>query len=264
MGNIVLFDLSYNMMQLAIEIGIFFILVFIGSYLLKKVPKSHKLLDPHQYLPEDEVHNLRQVKYLILMGLCFCVVIYTFAYPSTDLYTFVIIDIIISLYIAITIDKSSIKGILLVLLLVPYGSLTFLIYRYTLVGLLDLIHVPVFIYFIKYYYDLFMDYTENNGLGIAIILLFSIVFICFLLTSFIEASNPLDALVMVSNAFTSNGYTVLGKTDPGKIISIVLVWSGFILSGVGTATLTAAILTRQFNKRFEALEEMIKNNNDED
>jgi hypothetical protein len=220
-------------------------------------------LNPSEYLPEDEIHTLRQVKYLILMGLCFTNVLYTFLTPTTDIVTFTIIDVLLSLYIAITIDKSSVSRKLLILLLIPYGSLTFLLFKFSLIGVLDLVHVPVFIYFIKYYYDLFKEYTESNGLGIAILLLFSIVFICFLLTYFIEVDNPLDALVMVSNAFTSNGYTVLGKTDPGKIISIILVWSGFILSGVGTATLTAAILTRHFNKKFEELEKLVKKDNEE-
>ena len=68
---------------------------------------------------------------------------------------------------------------------------------------------------------------------------------------------------MVSNAFTSNGYAVLGDTPIGKLNSLFLVWGGYILSGVGTATLTAALLSRHFNKRFEELEELIKNNNDE-
>ena len=76
-----------------------------------------------------------------------------------------------------------------------------------------------------------------------------------------EGKNLLDSLVMVSNAFTSNGYAVLGDSPIGKLNSLFLVWGGYILSGVGTATLTTALLSRHFNKRFEGLEEMIKNNN---
>ena len=100
-------------------------------------------------------------------------------------------------------------------------------------------------------------------MGIAIILLFLIIFISFLATQVAEGANALDSLVMVSNAFTSNGYAVLGNSIAGKLDAIVLVWAGYILSGVGTATLTAAILTRHFNSKFEELEELIKKNNEE-
>ena len=65
---------------------------------------------------------------------------------------------------------------------------------------------------------------------------------------------------MVSNAFTSNGYAILGETTVGKLNAIVLVWAGFILSGVGTATLTAAIIKRHLNSRFDELEDKIKKN----
>ena len=126
-----------------------------------------------------------------------------------------------------------------------------------MVSLLDLVHVPVFIYFIKYYYDKFSEFTNSNGLGVSILLLFSIVFISFFVTQVVEKANAVDSLVMVSNAFTSNGYVVLGQSIPGKINSIFLVWGGYIISGAGTATLTAAILMRHFNKRFEELERLI-------
>jgi hypothetical protein len=72
---------------------------------------------------------------------------------------------------------------------------------------------------------------------------------------------------MVSNAFTSNGYAILGSTGIGKLNAIALVWGGYILSGVGTATLTAAILSKhnqkhneELNKRLDELESLIKNN----
>ena len=116
---------------------------------------------------------------------------------------------------------------------------------------------------VKYYYDKFREYTQTNSLGVTIVLLFAIIFISFLVTVTLESGNPLDSLVMVSNAFTSNGYAVLGSTIPGKINSIFLVWSGYIISGVGTATLTVAILTKYFNKRLDELEELIKKNNED-
>ena len=63
---------------------------------------------------------------------------------------------------------------------------------------------------------------------------------------------------MVSNAFTSNGYAILGNSIPGKLNALILVWGGYILSGVGTATLTAAILMKHFNNKFDETEKTNK------
>ena len=124
----------------------------------------------------------------------------------------------------------------------------------------DFFHIIAYLYFIKQYYQKYIDYTETNSLGITIMLLFLIVFISFLFTILVEGVSPLDSINMVSNAFTSNGYTVLGSSTVGKLNAIFLVWGGYILSGVGTRTLTAAILIKHFNHRFEEMEELIRNN----
>ena len=241
------------------EIVIFLLLVGIGLIIFKLKPKFNSaFFNPIEYLPEDEIHTLKQVSYLILMALCFINVMYSLIFITYDVMYLVALDVCLSLYIALTIDKSTWKGKLMVLLLVPYGALTFLMYRYSLIGLFDLIHVPVFIYYIRYYYNKFQDYTQSHGLGITIILLFSIIFVSFIITNFVENNNPLNAIVMVSNAFTSNGYAVLGDSVPGKLNSIVLVWSGFIISGVGTATLTAAILTRTYHNKFEEYDDKLE------
>ena len=63
---------------------------------------------------------------------------------------------------------------------------------------------------------------------------------------------------MVSNAFTSNGYAILGHTIPGKINGLFLVWSGYVLSGVGTATLTIALINKYYNKKFDELQQSIE------
>ena len=76
----------------------------------------------------------------------------------------------------------------------------------------------------------------------------------------VENVSPLNSLVMVSNAFTSNGYSILGSSGWGKINSLVLVWSGFLLSGVGTATLTVAIVMKHVDKEFDRLEKLVKKN----
>ena len=258
-------QLDYTkILELFIEIAVFLVLMVVFKFLFNKIRNnSNRTLNPTEYFPEEEVHSLRQVFFLIMMASCFINVLYSFIYITDDLLYFVIFDIILSLYIGISLDKSSRKNRILLILLIPYGSLTYILFNSSLVGLLDLIHIPVFIYFIKVYYDKFIEYTESNGLGIAIILLFIIVFISFLLTQIDEHVNPLDALVMVSNAFTSNGNAVLGSSALGKINALFLVWSGYLISSVGTATLTAAVLTRHFNKKFDKLEEMIKKNNED-
>ena len=256
--------LYMNILEYFVEIAVFLVLMVIGSFLLKKIIKSrNKVFNPREYFPEEEIHSLRQVFYLIMMAACFINILYSLVFVSTDVIYLVIFDILLSLFVAIRLDRSTLKNKILIFLLVPYGSLTYLLFGNTLVGFLDFLHVPIFIYIIKLYYDKFREYTESNGLGIAIILLFLIVFISFLATQIAEGANALDSLVMVSNAFTSNGYAVLGNSIAGKLDAIVLVWAGYILSGVGTATLTAAILTRHFNSKFEELEELIKKNNEE-
>ena len=253
------------LIDFATLIAIFLVLTFIGVFILNKIKNSsNRLFNLREFLPEDEIHTLRQVFFLILMACCFVNFFYSLIAMESQFIYLAIFDIALSLFIAITLDKNSIKNKILLLLVIPYGSLFYLFWGYEFTILvIELIHIIVFIYFIKMYFDKFMEYTESNGLGVAIILLFTIVFVSFLFTQFVENKNPLDALVMVSNAFTSNGYAVLGESIGGKINSIFLVWGGYIISGAGTATLTAAILLRHFNKRVKELEMLIEDGGDE-
>ena len=267
----------FGISKLLLEILIFIILIYVGRFANKRLKEpSIRLLNLEEYFPIEEIHSLRQIFFLIMMGLIFIDVLYTLVFFDQDIIYLAIFDIALSLYLASTLDKSSLKNKILLVLLVPFGSLTFIVFGNPLIGLIDLMHVPILIYFIKVYFDKFREYTESNGLGIAVILLFAIIFISFLCTQFSEHVNPLDSLVMVSNAFTSNGYAILGSSIAGKINAIILVWSGYLLSGVGTATLTAAILTSHFNgkleesnqkldeynKKLDNLEDLIKNMNE--
>ena len=148
------------------------------------------------------------------------------------------------------IKKDTLTEKIIMIFLIPLSSLlhSTLDDPAILLVILLAVHFIGLAYVIKVYYGKFIHFTESNGLGISILLLFGLVFVSFIFTSFAEGKNLLDSLVMVSNAFTSNGYAVLGDTPIGKLNSLFLVWGGYILSGVGTATLT---------------EELIKNNNDE-
>ena len=266
-----------TLIEFVLEILVFLVFMVIFRFIFNKLENSsYKLLNPKEYLPEEELHSLRQMSFLIMMGLLFMCILYNVVYVGKDLLSFVIFDIVISLYVATKLDMRDWKNRILLILLIPYGSLTYFLFGKSLVGYLALIHVPVFIYFIKVYYDKFREYTESNGLGIAIILLFSIIFISFFITQLAEHVDPLNSLVMVSNAFTSNGYAVLGSSVIGKINSVFLVWGGYLLSGVGTATLAAAILKKHYDvknqelyakiddldKKIDNLEELIKNKDD--
>ena len=252
--------LNNALFQLFAVIAIFLVLTLVGSFILNKLKNRYgKSIDVNELLPDDEIHTLRQVFYLILMALCIVNVFYSLMLDiGINLIYFMIFDIIFSLYFAITIDKSSRKNKILWLLLIPYGSLSYLLFGLNLVILIDLIHVLVFIYLAKLNFDKFMEYTNSNGLGITIILLFVIIFASFFITQYTEDVNALDSLVMVSNEFTGNGFAVFGDTIPGKLNSLLLVWGGYVLSGVGAATLTAAILNKHFKKRFRELEKLIE------
>ncbi|WP_407413811.1 hypothetical protein [Methanobrevibacter sp.] len=247
-----------HILALILEVIIFFILVAIGTVIYKWVRVSiDKRLAKGDLLPEDEIHTLKQVFYLIIMSLAFVNILYSIINGITLIY-FVIFDIVLSVFLAVALDKSSTKGKLLLLLLVPFYSLNMLMFNFTLVSYVNLIHVLVFAYFVKLYYDKFREYTESNSLGVTILILYVVVFVSFILTQIVEGVNPLDSLVMVSNAFTSNGYAILGSTIGGKLNAIVLVWAGYILSGVGTATLAATILMKHFNHKFRDVEESNK------
>ena len=250
---------NIQILKLILVLMVYLVLILVINFIYKNIDfKSYKILNHREYFPDEEIHSLRQLFYLIMMGLFFINILYLLMTIGTDVYYLALFDIALSLYVAVTLDKTSLKNKILAFLLIPLGSLTYVIFGNTLVGLLDFIHVPVYMYLIKIYFDKFREYTESNGLGIAILLLFTIVFLSFLFTQVAESVNPLDSLVMVSNAFTSNGYAVLGKTIPGKIDGVILVWSGYILSGVGTATLASAILIRHFNNKIEEYDNRLR------
>ena len=260
-------DLIYiRIGQYILEIFVFIILMFIFKFIFKKITvKTPRILNPREYFPDEEIHSLRQISLLIMMSLFFINILYAIVFWNSDIIYLSIFDILISLYLASTLDLSSMKNKILLILLIPYGSLTYIIFGKSIFGLVSLMHIPIYMYFIKVYYEKFREYTNSNGLGIAVLLLFSIIFFSFFITQVSEHVNPLDSLVMVSNSFTSNGYAVLGSSIPGKINSILLVWGGYVLSGVGTATLTAGILKNYYNNkfkeydsRFDKLEELIK------
>jgi len=255
--------------EFVIAILIFGLLVVAGKFIYKKLKDSKsRVLNPLEYFPEEEVQTLRQVFYLVMMLIFFVFILYIIVVPGNDFMGVAVVQLLVSLYIAFTLDYSSWKNRILFFLIIPYEAIALFVFNESIILLpLSAIHVLVYAYFIKVYFDKFRQYTETNSLGITIILLFSMIFVSFIVTCFAENVDPLSSLVMVSNAFTSNGYAILGNTGVGKLTAIVLVWGGYTISGVGTATLTVAILSKHYkkrenelNKRLDELESLIKNN----
>ena len=259
------------LISLVIVVLVFSLLVFAFKFVYNKLKSnSNRFFDLKEYLPEEEIHSLRQIFFLIMMLLCFILFIYAVSFTQSDLFVFAVIEIIMSIYLASKLDLSSLKNKIIFLFLIPFNALGIYVLKLhspdvlsdflIIFSILDLLHSLVFIYFIKVYYDKFRQYTVNNSLGMSVLLLFLIIAISFFLTIFTEDVSPIDSINMVSNAFTSNGYAILGHSTLGKLNDILLVWGGYVLSGVGTATLTAAILSRSFNKRFDELEKLIEKN----
>ena len=262
-------DIFLIIYEFVIAILIFGALFVAGKLIFKKLKDSKsRVLNPLEYFPEEEVQTLRQVFYLVMMLIFFVFILYIIVVPGNDFVGVAVVQLLVSLYIAFTLDYSSWKNKILFFLLIPYESIALIVFNEAIVLLpIYAIHVLVYAYLIKVYYGKFRQYTETNSLGITIILLFVLIFTSFIVTSIVESVDPLSALVMVSNAFTSNGYAILGSTGIGKLTAIFLVWGGYTISGVGTATLTVAILSRHYkkrenelNKRLDELESLIKNN----
>ena len=255
--------LLFDIVLIFVSIGLFIVLVKISRFLLNRFKslnffKTSRLFNPYEYFPEEEVSTIQQLCYLAIIVLIVVDILYSVFGWSQNLIIFSVFDIILSLHFAIHFKGDSFKNKIILFGLIPLGSLFALIFS-VYVLLFDVLHLIILAYYIKVYYDKFVEYTETNSLGITIMLLFLIIFISFFVTIIVEGVSPIDSLNMVSNAFTSNGYTVLGTTGLGKANSILLVWSGFILSCVGTATLTVSIIVSHIDDKFDRLEKLAKN-----
>lgn len=255
--------------ELLISVLIFGALFFAVKYIYRKADDSeNRALDPLEYFPEEEFQTLNQVFYLIMMLIFFVFIIYIIAVQDADFIGIAILQLIVSLYVASILDYSSWKNRILFFMLVPFEAFAILVFQNPLtMWPISIIHILVYAYLMKFCYDKFKEFTQSNSLGITIVLLFTLIFVSFIITSIVEGVDPLNSLVMVSNAFTSNGYAILGNSGIGKLTALVLVWGGYIISGVGTATLTAAILLKynqkrekELNERLDELESLIKNN----
>lgn len=160
-------------------------------------------------------------------------------------------------------NMDSLNDKIILFSLIPFGSITGIIFGDTSLVWIDLFHIFGYLYFIQVYYRKFEIFTKNMGLGISILLLFTIVWVSFLFTMFAEGVSPLESITMVSNAFTSNSYEASGNSVVGKFDSLVLAWGGFLLSSVGTATLAASVVKKYVDRQFDDMENLIKSKKEE-
>ncbi len=257
-----------SIFHILVAIGFFTALAYIAKYIVNKGRliarfKKSRLSNPQEYFPSEEIFLLKQVFYLIVILVIIMICLYL-TFDWNEGFNFIyLLDTVVSLYLALKMDKDSLKDKVLLFLLIPFGSITALLFGDSIVALLDLTHIIGYLYFIKVYFRKFIDYSENNELGIAIILLFGIILVSFLFTILVEKVSPMDSITMVSNAFTSNSFDASGKNIIGKLNSLVLAWSGFILSGVGTATLAASIVNRYVSRQFGEMKDLVKKKKEE-
>lgn len=255
-------------LQLLVAVGIFAVLVYIGKYIvpdgrLMSSFKNSRFSNPLEYFPSEELFSLKQVFYLIMILVFIIICLYLTFDWKDGLYFICGLDIVVSLYLACNMSYDSPKNKFILFLLIPFGSITGLLFGDSLIVLLDLFHIIGYLYFIKVYFFKFVKYTENNGLGLTTMLLFAIIFGSFLFTILAENVSPMDSMTMVTNAFTSNSFDASGKIMVGKLNSLVLAWGGFILSGVGTATLAVSLVNRYVDREFNELKDLINKKKEE-
>lgn len=260
-NEIIVFIVNFLICGLVFIVS-FYAVRFIWPRILRNSTlNTSKFLSLKNYLPDEEAQTIKQLYYLIMIIIFVFIILYSIFGWTSGRHVIIVIDIVFSIYLAYEMDKRSVQRKFLFFFLIPFGSISSVILGgYLPFIFLDLLHCLSYLYMIKVYYKKFQDYTQTNGLGIAIMLLYLIIFVSFFITIVVENVSPLDSMVMVSNAFTSNGYAILGSSGIGKVDSIILVWGGFLLSGVGSATLAVAIIRRNLSKRFDHLEELIKKN----
>ena len=84
--------LAETLYQFAIVIVVFLVLTLLGGFTYNLVKNGYfKFINLKDYLPEDEIHSLKQIFYLIMMALCVVNIFYAIVGEGmVFLYSFVI------------------------------------------------------------------------------------------------------------------------------------------------------------------------------
>lgn len=241
--------------------------VIIKEKLYQKYLDKISKVDSEVFLPKDELTYLKQIFYLV-MGVIALIslIIFYLGTSYTNYMDISFLDVVISIIAIIYIADKRRFNFILAILLIPVHSIVWLFGIADVTLIIRIFHWMHFIGVVLsagFFFKRFLKYTKSNNLGYTVLIFIGILSIGLLVTSFYENTTFLNSLVMISNAFTSNGYTVLGNSFGGKVVSILLVWGGYLLSGVGTATLAAAIITSHLKGKLKNQEHKINELSDE-
>lgn len=227
-------------------------IIWVGCLCERK--KIHSKINTADFLPDDEVSYLKQI-FLFLLGLLFIIGLFlsfVVSDPVND-YQIAWLSILFATIGIIYVAEKSYYKFILAVLATPVIGITWILFAQDLPLLLKIVEYTGIIIMGIYIFYNFIKYTKNNQLGLTVIIFGIIISLTTISTIVGEEVTFIDSVVMVSNAFTSNGYAILGTTYVGKINSIILVWTGYILSGVGTAGLAAAIIVNYMRKKLNIL-----------
>lgn len=232
-------------------IGLFGLVILIKDY--EKKIKLEKIKSS-DFLPDDEISHLKQI-FLLLFGLLSIIgLIFSFIIKdNVNYFELAVLNIIFTTIAIIYLAEKSYTKLILSVLIIPSTSIIWLLFNKDLPNFFLMIQCIGNLITGLYFIYKFFKYTKNNKLGLTVIIFALILSSSLATTSIGENVSLIDSMVMVSNAFTSNGYTILGHTYIGKLNSITLVWFGYLLSGVGTATLTAAIILKRMKHKMNIL-----------
>ena len=250
--------------QFLVTLGIFAAVVGVGKFIvnndrLRSSFENSRFFKLKEYFPVEKISYLKQLFYLVMILIFLFIILYLIFGWEDGLNFIFVLDIILSAYLAINAGTDSFKDKFVLFLLIPFASISALLFEDSLINLFVLFHIFGYLYYIQVYYRKFFQFTKSNALGITVILLFSIILVSFLFTILAEDVSPLDSITMVSNAFTSNSFDASGNSTVGKLNSLVLAWGGFLLSGVGTATLAVSMVLEYVDREFDDMENLIKN-----
>ena len=255
-------------LQLLVAAGIFIFLVYIAKLIvnnMQSIPglKYAKFLNPVEYFPEEKLASLKQIFYLSMVFIFIIIDLYLIFNWKDGSFPIFLLDIILSIYLVMSMSTDSLNDKIILFTLIPFGSINGIVFGDSSLIWIDLFHILGYFYFMQVYYRRFVKFTKSMGLGISVLLLFSIVWVSFLVTMLAEGVSPLESITMVSNAFTSNSYEASGNSVVGKLDSLILAWGCFLLSSVGTATLAASIVKKQVDQQFDDMENLIKSKKEE-